>query len=210
MQEITVRNAKPFIVGIGGTARPGSSSERALRIALAAAESEGAEVACVTGKELVMPLYDPTCTARTSEARRFVELVRDCDGVIISSPAYHGSMSGLIKNALDYTEDLRDADPPYLDRRAVGCIACASGWQGTGPTLMALRAVVHALRGWPTPMGAMINSALPVFDSTGQCIEDSVRFQLQTIGSQVVRFAQQVSLRRTGAAAPGMLRRVTA
>jgi len=117
--------------------------------------------------------------------------VARCQGLVIASPGYHGIVSGLVKNALDYVEDLRDSPQPYLENRAVGCIACAAGWQATGSTLVSLRSVVHALRGWPTPLGGAVNTAQP--DSG---LDAGARTQLQTIGRQVVRFA-----RATGALA---------
>ena len=79
--------------------------------------------------------------------------------IIVASPAYHGGVSGLVKNALDYVEDLRDAKRPYLDGRAVGCIACAGGWQAAVATLTGLRSISHALRGWPTPLQKKRSSA---------------------------------------------------
>jgi len=82
----------------------------------------------------------------------------DPSGLIVASPGFHGGPSGLIKNALDHLEELRGDDRPYLDGRAVGCIVCAAGWQAT-----ATRSTVHALRGWPTPLGVTINST-PVGD----------------------------------------------
>lgn len=69
---------------------------------------------------------------------------------LIWAAAHHGSVSGLIKNALDYIEDTTKEERVYLEGRTVGCIACAYGWQATGSTLNALRTIVHALRGWPT------------------------------------------------------------
>ncbi len=48
-------------------------------------------------------------------------------------------------------------------RRSVGLIATAYGWQATGSTLATLRSIVHALRGWPTPLGAAINSSGGIF-----------------------------------------------
>ena len=115
--------------------------------------------------------------------------MRRCQGVVIASPGYHGSISGLIKNALDYIEDLRTEPAPYLDGRAVGCIACAAGWQATGPTLAALRSVVHALRGWPTPMGVVVNTAEPVFEESGRCLDPIMDAQLALVGRQVIEFA---------------------
>ncbi|MQA87547.1 MAG: FMN reductase [Streptosporangiales bacterium] len=178
-----------FVLGIGGTTRANSSTERALRIALAAAEREGAETLLLGAADLDLPIYSPEGARRAPAARRLVSAVRRCDGLIIGSPGYHGTISGLVKNALDYVEDLSDDDPPYLDGRAVGCLACAQGWQATGTTLTALRSVVHALRGWPTPYGAAINTAGRVFDEDGDCVDDGTRAGLELIGRQVLEFA---------------------
>jgi FMN reductase len=179
-----------LIVGVGGTTRADSSSQKALQVALRAAEAEGAETILLAGSQLQLPIYEPSERSRTEDAKRFVDLLRRSQGLVIASPGYHGSVSGLIKNALDYIEDLRDADPPYLDGRAVGCIACALGWQAAGTTLVAMRSIVHALRGWPTPMGAALNSALPLFGDDGTCADASARFQLELVGQQVVEFAR--------------------
>jgi FMN reductase len=180
---------RPFILGIGGTTRPGSSSELALQVALRAAEAAGAEVAMIGGTDLMLPMYDPAVPGMPAQAERLVSLTRRCHGMIISSPGYHGTMSGMIKNAMDYIEELSKDPAPYLEGRAVGLIVSAYGWQATGTTLVALRSMVHSLRGWPTPLGAAINSAQKIFDSEGKCIDEPVRGQLETVGRQVVGFA---------------------
>lgn len=180
---------QPLILGIGGTTRKGSSSERALLASLAAAERCGAETVALTGSDLVLPIYSPEFAERTPEARRLVELLRRCDGLIVASPGYHGSLSGLLKNALDYAEDLRTDDVCYLDGRAVGCIACAAGWQAIGTTLIAMRAIIHALRGWPTPSGAGFNTIDSAFDAAAAFDVRKPDIQLERIGSQVTQFA---------------------
>ena len=178
------------VVGIGGSIRADSQSERALRLALTGAEDAGAKTTMITGSQLLLPFYDPAIPERPDAAVRLVEELRSADGVLLVSPGYHGTVSGLVKNALDYVEDLRDADPPYLDGRAVGCAAAAFGWQAAVTTLTALRSIVHALRGWPTPLGAAINSAQVSFDGEG-CSDPRVEETLRTIGRQVVEFASR-------------------
>jgi FMN reductase len=188
-------SSRPLIVGIGGTTRPQSSTERALRIALQAAETAGARTLVFDGPFLSrLPHYVPEHPDRSPEQREFVDAVRRAGGLIVASPGYHGGVSGLVKNALDLLEDLRDDERSYLDGRAVGCVVNAAGWQAAGSTLAALRSIVHALRGWPTPFGATLNTTEKLFDATGACIDEKVAAQLAMVGTQVVEFA--VNFRR--------------
>jgi FMN reductase len=181
----------PLIVGIGGTVRTPSSSERVLTAALAAAEAAGARTRLFGGEILSrLPIYNPNDGVDPPERTALVEAVREADGVIVASPGYHGSISGLLKNALDSLEPLRDDARPYLDGRAVGCIVVADGWQACGSALAALRSIVHALRGWPTPLGATINSALKPFDDGGGLKDPRDAFQVETVARQVVEFAR--------------------
>jgi FMN reductase len=179
---------RPFIVGLGGTLSNASSSERALRHALTAAEAQGARTELFTARALDLPMYTVDRSGRTAAAIALVNSLAQADGVIIATPGYHGGISGLVKNALDYIEDLRDHDRPYLDGRAVGCIVCAYGWQATTTTLVSLRSTVHALRGWPTPLGVAINSADTVFNDVGLVSDDRCADQLTTLSSQVLDF----------------------
>jgi len=187
-------NSQPFIVGIGGTTRPGSSSEKVLRYALALAEARGAEVELFDGASINLPMYAPESADRSEGALRLVDALRRADGVILSTPCYHGSVSGLVKNALDYTEDMCKDREPYLDGRAVGLIVCGHGWQSTGVVLTAFRSIVHALRGWPTPMGVAINTLVERFDENGAGIQEHTERQMKIMVGQVIEFARLRSL----------------
>jgi FMN reductase len=180
------------IVGIGGTTKAGSSTEKALMACLLAAERLGTEVQLIPGAALAsLPLYSPEETLRTPEQVRFVDAVRQADGLILATPAYHAGMSGLLKNAIDLLEDLREEPRPYLDGRAVGCIVTAYGWQGAGTTLTSVRTIVHALRGWPTPLGVTLNTAIPLFDAAGLCVDQRIQTQFEMLAQQVVSFASR-------------------
>ena len=180
----------PFIVGLGGTTRAGSSSERALACTMRAAASAGARTEMFDGASLNLPLYAPESPERSDGATRLIAALRNADGVVISSPGYHGSVSGLIKNALDYVEDMARDKSAYFEGRSVGLIACAYGWQATGSTLAALRSIAHALRGWPTPLGVAINSIECKFGPDGRAENTAIGSQLDLLGRQVVEFAR--------------------
>lgn len=179
---------RPLIVGLGGTLSEASSSERALRYALDAAAARGARTKLFAAQALDLPMYTTDRSRRTPAAIALVDALAEADGVIIATPAYHGGISGLVKNALDYIEDLRADDRPYLDGRAVGCIVCAYGWQATTTTLVSLRSTVHALRGWPTPLGVAINSSQTRFDDAGLVTDARCAEQLSALGGQVIDF----------------------
>jgi FMN reductase len=177
--------SSPYIVAVGGTLRANSSTERAMRHVLAAAQRAGARTKLISGSSLQLPLYQPDNPERSDGARDLV-----AELALADSPGYHGSISGLVKNALDYAEDLRTDVRPYFSGRAVGCIATAGGWAGAVNTLGALRDIVHALRGWPTPLGAAINSAENVFDEEGTCQAPRVAQMLDMIAGEVISFAR--------------------
>ena len=187
---MTSAGNKPLIVGLGGTPRAGSSTERALALALAHAEQAGATTQMFDGRFLArLPHFHPAGEPPTAEQSEFASAVSRADGLIVASPGYHGSISGLVKNGLDTLELLRTDERPYLHGRAVGVIVTAEGAQATGATLVTLRSIIHAMRGWPTPFGAALNAA-NLFDADGACREPRDAWQLATVAEQVVEFAR--------------------
>jgi FMN reductase len=184
---------QPLIVGLGGTLRSNSSTERALRHCLSAVERRGGRTLLFAGEDIDLPMYNPHDESRTDRATALVAALRDADAVVVGSPGYHGGVSGLVKNALDYIEDLRGDARVYLDNTPWGCISCAYGWQAAVGTLGQLRVIGHALRAWPTPLGVAINSADPIWDEGGTLIDDTINGQLDMLAMQLVAGAARAA-----------------
>ncbi|MEH6791059.1 NADPH-dependent FMN reductase [Parasphingorhabdus sp.] len=181
---------KPFILGLGGTTSPISSTEMALSISLAAAAAAGAETELFGSDRLMaLPHYRSDPAGLNQTGKDLVALVRRADGVILSSPGYHGTISGLVKNAIDYIEETSTDDRVYLDGLPIGLIVTAHGWQAVGSTLAALRSIVHSLRGWPTPLGVGINASGGMFRD-GVCADPGVNQQLELVAEQVMLRAE--------------------
>jgi FMN reductase len=177
------------VVGIGGTLRAGSSSERLARAVLTACEARGASVRMFDGPHLArLPHFDPATPDRSPAEAELVEAVRTCDALVIASPGYHGGVSGLVKNAIDLLEDLRGDARPYFDGRPVGLIVSAAGWQAGGVTLAALRGIVHAMRGWPTPIGIAVNSIEQTpFDTQGNLTDPGISAAIEAMAAQLTQ-----------------------
>ncbi|HEV7385143.1 MAG TPA: NAD(P)H-dependent oxidoreductase [Phenylobacterium sp.] len=180
----------PLILGLGGTPRPGSVTERALALALRHAEAAGARTKLFGGEFLErLPHFNPSPAGPSPEQAELAAAVREADGIILATPGYHGSLSGVVKNALDTLELTRGDVSPYFHGRPVGVIVTADGAQAGGATLMAVRGIIHAMRGWPTPYGAALNAA-NLFDDAGECRETKDSWQIRTVADQVMEFAK--------------------
>jgi FMN reductase len=181
------------IAAIGGTVRLDSSSERAMKIAAGAAADEGIEVVTFDGAYLAnLPHYrGPNWSP--DHGREMLDAVRGADGVLIATPGYHGTISGMVKNAIDYFEELADDRRPYLEGRPVGLIATAFGHQAANSSINTLRTIVHSLRGWPTPFGAALKIDPGSFDQRGACLDPVIQDQLERVGRQVAQAAGRLS-----------------
>jgi FMN reductase len=168
---------KPFILGLGGTTNPASSTEQALAIALRSAAEAGAETELFgSDRLLALPHYLSDPAGLSDSGKELVELVRRADGLLIASPGYHGTVSGLVKNAIDYIEETSRDERVYLDGVPIGLI-------------VTLRSIVHSLRGWPTPLGVGINASGGMF-SDGICTDAGVNEQLKLAAQQVMLRAE--------------------
>jgi FMN reductase len=184
---------KPFIVGIGGTTRDGSSSERLTAAVLAATERLGGGSMMFGGAKLAeLPHFAPESTARTAAQRELIDAVRAADGLVIGTPGYHGGISGLVKNAIDLLEDTRQDTRVYFDGLPVGLVVSAAGWQALGHTLGAMRAVVAAMRGWATPIGITVNTAVQTaFDREGRIADADILRAVEGQAAQIMHLARR-------------------
>ncbi|WP_179475216.1 NADPH-dependent FMN reductase [Mycolicibacterium vinylchloridicum] len=183
----------PLIVGIGGTLRENSSSQAALDVALAAARANGARTARFVGRDLDIPHYEPGSEGSRSEKQAaLISAFRAADGFIISSPGYHGTLSGLVKNALDYVEDLVNDERAYFAGLPVGCIGVAYGNQAAVAVVTGLRSITHALRGFPTPYGATV-VVKPEIYQHGVYVDRDVISCLELVGTEVAAYAGKLS-----------------
>lgn len=183
------------VVGVGGTLREGSASLGALRRALAAAEEAGAQTELLDLKELGLPMYEPgrPLEGYGENVRRFVGALREADAVLVSTAAYHGSLAGVTKNALDFAQFLARDERPYLQDRVVGLIATAGGEMAGVSATRAMVDVVHSLRGTAAPLVVAIPQAWRRADGGGGITDERYGERLDALGRLVVETAGRLS-----------------
>lgn len=177
------------VVGLGGSLAAQSNSLAALRIALEGAGEAGAVCELLDIKELNLPMYEPDLKDAPESVERLCRTVHSADGLLWSSPLYHGTISGSFKNALDWLQLLSDMEPAYLTDKVVGLISTAGGTQGL-QAVNTMEFVVRALRGWAVPLVIPIPQAWRLFDKEGHLRDEKVTEQLHALGHEVTRAAR--------------------
>ena len=184
------------IVGIGGTLNKTSKSLYALDYALHIAKAEGATVTRFSMRDLELPMYDPALKLHdlNPKIQDFVKTMRSADAMIWSTGAYHGTLAGVTKNAIDYMEYLDGGENPYLHNKVIGLIATAGGDIAGVNTLGAMTHSVLSLRGIIAPLMVSIHNAKSVFDKNGNLVVDKYEKKLNGLAKLVVELAQNQSL----------------
>jgi FMN reductase len=184
------------ILAIGGSQRENSRTKHAVELALDGASRAGAEIEFFDLRDHPLPLYDDRkeINSYPKSVFQLLEAVRRSDGLIIGTPVYHGTLSGAVKNALDFLELLGNDKPPYLTRKVVGLLSVAGGSSGTN-AINSLIAASYALKAWVLPRMAIIPG--DGFDETG-CLKDSALVQrLNALGEDIVKAVEMISSRRS-------------
>jgi len=179
------------VVGLGGSLARYSRSRAALQVALEGAANADARTQLLDLRELQLPMFSPE-DEPTGAVDELIETCHAADGMLWSSPLYQGSISGALKNALDWLRLLQDREPPFLHDKVVGLVSAAGGTQGL-QAINTMEFVTRALRAWAVPYVVPVASAARVFNEAGQIQDRSVESQLRMLGSEVVRVAERFS-----------------
>jgi FMN reductase len=124
-----------------------------------------------------------------------VEGLCGADAVLISTAAYHGTLAGVTKNALDFAQFLSGGDHPYFDGKVVGLISTAGGEQAGANAIGAMVHVVHALRGVVAPLMVPISKAWQRTDDAGNVTDELYGRRLDSLGELVVDLAGRLAAR---------------
>lgn len=173
-----------LVVGICGSLREGSHTRDALKIALEGAEEGGAQTQLIDLRDYNLPFCDgKDDRVDRPDVKRLREVVRPAQGVILATPEYHGSLSGILKNSLDLMGFKE------FEGKMVGLVGVSGGRLGAAGGLDALRQVGRALRAWVVPMQASIPEADQAFGPDGRLKDRRQEERLKEVGRQVAQFA---------------------
>ncbi|MFW9856519.1 MAG: NADPH-dependent FMN reductase [Candidatus Thorarchaeota archaeon] len=173
------------VVAICGSLRSKSYTRMALKIALEGAEELGAETHLIDLRYYNLPFckqYENSSDL-PEDVFKLRHEVQKAEGIILGTPDYHGTFSGVLKNALD----LMGFDE--FESKMVGLLGVAGGSMGSTLALDGLRSVGRQVHAWVVPLQVSIPSAYKQFDDMGNIKDSRIGHRLKELGRQVTRFA---------------------
>ena len=106
------------ILAFAGSTRTDSYNKKLVKIAAEGARAEGAEVTLIDLRDFPMPLFDGDLEAASGlpeHAKRLKRLMIGHHGLLISTPEYNSSITGVLKNAIDWaSREETDDEPPLV------------------------------------------------------------------------------------------------
>ncbi len=174
------------IVGIGGSLRPGSHSYQALVQAMQRVAALGAETEILDVRSLNLPFcHGGDDYPEHPDVARLQSAVKAADGLILSSPEYHGSVSGVLKNALDLLSF------EELSGKMVGLISVLGG-QSNSNALYDLRIIMRWVHAWVIPEQVAIGQAWKAFDAEGKLQDAKLAERLDQFAASLVSHTQKL------------------
>ena len=175
----------PIILALCGSLATESATRRACELALGAARDAGAQTELLDLRGFKLPFaasgFDPD---EWPDARHLNELVRGSDGMIWATPEYHGSFSGVLKNALDL-----GSNDDY-EGRAVALLGVAGGAIGATQSLMHLRSVARTLHCLCINEQVSIPRSYSAFDDKGALVDPKLAQGVRHMATELVKWAR--------------------
>jgi FMN reductase len=163
--------------------RKESFGTETLRIVLGKVKENGAETRLLNLFETPLPIYSSSINSDNRLIRQVSDLVNWADAFILSTPDYHGSMSGSLKNFLDYFWS-------EFAGKTFGYI-CSSHEKGL--TVMdQIRTAIRQCYGWSLPYGLSINSGID-FDDQRKIVNKQLIGRINSFARDLVVYGKLIN-----------------
>jgi NAD(P)H-dependent FMN reductase len=166
------------VLGVSGSLRKQSRTTLALRLFLEFAGQRGAETRLLDLREVELPLYRADRAEHSQFEQRIATDMDWADAVVLASPDYHGSMSGAMKNFLDYVWE-------ECAGKLFGYI-CSSHEKGL-TVMEQMRTAVRQCYGWSLPYGVSTDGRAD-FDADGHLTNPRVERRLKMTARDLVLY----------------------
>jgi chromate reductase, NAD(P)H dehydrogenase (quinone) len=182
------------ILAFAGSTRTASWNKKLVRIAAEGARQAGAEVTLVDLRDLPLPLYDgdlEEAQGIPANGMKLRELFKAHHGLLISSPEYNSSISGVLKNAIDWVSRPVEGEADLVAFKGKVCalMSASPGALGGLRGLVTVRSILSNIGVIVLPDQVAVSKAHEAFDEQGALKDAKMQKRIQALGADVTRVA---------------------
>ncbi|QLH11325.1 NADPH-dependent FMN reductase [Nitrosarchaeum sp. AC2] len=182
----------PKILAFAGSTRTESFNKKLVKVAAAGAKEAGADVTIIDLRDFQMPLYDEDLEKKeglSSNTHKLKELMLSHHGFLISSPEYNSSISGVLKNTIDWTSRQGDDEFPMscFKDKVAGIMSASPGGLGGLRGLVHVRAILENMGVLVIPTQVAISKAHEAFNLDGTMKDQKQEQQVKKIGANLAQ-----------------------
>jgi NAD(P)H-dependent FMN reductase len=187
----------PKILVFAGSLRTDSWNHKLAVAASKGAEAAGAVVTVIRLREFQLPLYDQEIEDHQGlpeSCLKLKELFKAHHGFIVGCPEYNSSISGVLKNTIDWISRPREGEAPLecFDRKVIGLTAASPGGLGGIRGLPVERTLFGHIKAIVLPDQFALAKAHEAFDDQGNLMDDAQRKMAEGVGRAVAEVAAKV------------------
>ncbi|MBL4697918.1 MAG: NAD(P)H-dependent oxidoreductase [Phycisphaerales bacterium] len=180
---------------ISGSLRQGSFNTALARfVANNMASSEGFEIDEISLGDLDLPMFSEDLEAKGMPAMvlELKDRLIAADAVLIASPEYNGSLSGALKNAIDWASRPREGEAPLacFKGKVGGLLAASPGAIGGLRGLRHVRQILTQLHMVVVPSEFALGVAHEAFDDAGNLKDERAATMAKGVGLAVVEMTK--------------------
>jgi NAD(P)H-dependent FMN reductase len=185
---------RPKILAFAGSLRYDSCNKKLVKIAAEGARNAGAEVTYIDLRDYPMPIYDQeieTAEGIPSNAQKIKDLLIANDGFLISSPEYNSSISGVLKNAIDWASRPSKSDEIQLicfKEKIASLMSASPSQMGGLRGLVHLKAILGNIGVIVLPQQQTIPNAYEAFDAEGKLLNERHQEKTMKLGADLAQF----------------------
>ncbi len=189
----------PKILAFAGSTRTDSFNKKLIKVAVNAARNVGAQVTLIDLRDFPMPLYDGDLEKEKGlpeQAKKFKKILLEHQGLLISSPEYNSSISGVLKNAIDWasrTESTEEAPLACFTNKVAGIMSASPGGLGGLRGLVHLRAILGNINVLVIPQQLAVTFADKAFDANGALIDEKQNKGVENISAALVKILTKLN-----------------
>ncbi len=181
----------PRVLALAGSTRSGSYNKKLIRIAASAAQAAGAEVTLIDLRDLPMPLMDEDLEEREGipeNAQKLKALMKSHHGLLLACPEYNSSISGVLKNAIDWASRPMDGEKPLecFAGKVAALLSASPGSLGGLRGLVTVRSILGNLQVLVLPDQVAVGKAHEAFGEDGSLRDPKRAAAVNSLAAKLV------------------------